>query len=84
MSDTDCRQDLPTGLLIDGEWTNAADGKTVAVIDPATGEAADQHRRRRAGRRDGGARRRLGRGSGLGGDPAPRSGPRSSARRSTR
>jgi succinate-semialdehyde dehydrogenase/glutarate-semialdehyde dehydrogenase len=30
--------DLPTGLLINGEWTAAADGRTVAVIDPATGE----------------------------------------------
>ena len=30
--------DLPTGLLINGEWTDADDGATVAVIDPATGE----------------------------------------------
>ncbi|HEU5485123.1 MAG TPA: NAD-dependent succinate-semialdehyde dehydrogenase [Microlunatus sp.] len=30
--------DLPTGLLIDGAWTSAADGATVPVIDPATGD----------------------------------------------
>ena len=38
MSDTRLPQGLPTGLLINGEWVSAADGKTVAVIDPATGE----------------------------------------------
>ncbi|HEY5787901.1 MAG TPA: NAD-dependent succinate-semialdehyde dehydrogenase [Microlunatus sp.] len=38
MSDTRLPKDLPTGLLINGEWASAADGKTVAVIDPATGE----------------------------------------------
>ena len=38
MSDTRLPADLPTGLLINGVWTSAADGKTVAVIDPATGE----------------------------------------------
>jgi succinate-semialdehyde dehydrogenase/glutarate-semialdehyde dehydrogenase len=29
--------DVPTGLLIDGEWRPAASGRTVAVTDPATG-----------------------------------------------
>ena len=38
MTDTRLPTDLPNGLLINGEWTNAADGRTVAVIDPATGE----------------------------------------------
>jgi succinate-semialdehyde dehydrogenase/glutarate-semialdehyde dehydrogenase len=38
MTDTRLPTDLPTGLLIDGEWRSAADGRTVAVIDPATGE----------------------------------------------
>ena len=38
MSDTGLPTDLPTGLLINGEWTSSADGQTVAVIDPATGE----------------------------------------------
>lgn len=30
--------ELPTGLLIDGEWRDASDGATFGVIDPATGE----------------------------------------------
>ncbi len=30
--------DLPTGLLIDGEWVDASGGDTIAVIDPATGD----------------------------------------------
>jgi succinate-semialdehyde dehydrogenase/glutarate-semialdehyde dehydrogenase len=30
--------DLPTGLLINGEWVDASEGGTLAVIDPATGE----------------------------------------------
>jgi len=38
MTDSRLPKDLPTGLLINGEWAGAADGKTVAVIDPATGE----------------------------------------------
>ena len=38
MTDSRLPQDLPTGLLINGEWASAADGETVAVIDPATGE----------------------------------------------
>ena len=38
MTDSRLPQDLPTGVLINGEWTSAADGRTVAVIDPATGE----------------------------------------------
>ncbi|HEU4547554.1 MAG TPA: NAD-dependent succinate-semialdehyde dehydrogenase [Microlunatus sp.] len=38
MTDTRLPTDLPNDLLINGEWTNAADGRTVAVIDPATGE----------------------------------------------
>lgn len=29
---------VPTGLLIDGQWREAAGGKTVAVNDPATGD----------------------------------------------
>ncbi|MCJ1706613.1 NAD-dependent succinate-semialdehyde dehydrogenase [Microbacterium sp. VKM Ac-2923] len=29
---------VPTGLLINGEWREAAGGKTVAVNDPATGD----------------------------------------------
>jgi succinate-semialdehyde dehydrogenase/glutarate-semialdehyde dehydrogenase len=37
-STADLPADLPTGLLINGEWLTAADGQTVAVIDPATGE----------------------------------------------
>ena len=28
--------DVPTGLLIGGEWTGGRDGNTIAVIDPAT------------------------------------------------
>jgi succinate-semialdehyde dehydrogenase/glutarate-semialdehyde dehydrogenase len=38
MTDSRLPQDLPTGLLINGEWASAADGETVAVIDPATGD----------------------------------------------
>jgi succinate-semialdehyde dehydrogenase / glutarate-semialdehyde dehydrogenase len=30
--------DLPTSLLINGDWVDATGGGTVAVIDPATGE----------------------------------------------
>ncbi|MFB0839114.1 NAD-dependent succinate-semialdehyde dehydrogenase, partial [Arthrobacter sp. E44] len=29
---------VPTGLLIDGEWRDAASGKTFDVEDPATGK----------------------------------------------
>jgi succinate-semialdehyde dehydrogenase/glutarate-semialdehyde dehydrogenase len=29
---------VPTGLYIDGEWQPAADGRTFAVENPATGE----------------------------------------------
>jgi succinate-semialdehyde dehydrogenase / glutarate-semialdehyde dehydrogenase len=29
---------VPTGLLIDGEWRDASDGKTFDVTDPATGK----------------------------------------------
>ena len=38
MTDTGLPQDLPTGVLINGEWSGAADGRTVAVINPATGD----------------------------------------------
>ena len=30
--------DLPTGLLINGEWTDSSTGATISVIDPSTGE----------------------------------------------
>ena len=30
--------DLPTGLLINGEWTESATGGTIGVVDPSTGE----------------------------------------------
>lgn len=39
---TDAERELlarvPTGLLVDGVWQPAADGRTFAVVDPATGE----------------------------------------------
>ncbi len=38
MSETGLPQGLPTGVLINGEWGDAADGRTIAVINPATGE----------------------------------------------
>ncbi|CAN5240571.1 NAD-dependent succinate-semialdehyde dehydrogenase [soil metagenome] len=31
--------EVPKGLLIGGEWRDAAEGATLAVLDPATGEA---------------------------------------------
>jgi succinate-semialdehyde dehydrogenase/glutarate-semialdehyde dehydrogenase len=42
--DTDIRTgaqlpaDLPTGLLINGEWIESAAGGTISVVDPSTGE----------------------------------------------
>jgi len=36
-SDTDAFLRAPPGLLIDGEWSPAAEGQTIDVIDPATG-----------------------------------------------
>ncbi|MFT4167037.1 MAG: NAD-dependent succinate-semialdehyde dehydrogenase [Microlunatus sp.] len=30
--------DLPTGLLINGEWTSGSTGRTIPVLNPATGE----------------------------------------------
>ncbi len=39
---TDAERELlarvPTGLLVDGAWQPSADGRTFAVVDPATGE----------------------------------------------
>ncbi|MBF4603316.1 NAD-dependent succinate-semialdehyde dehydrogenase [Curtobacterium sp. VKM Ac-2884] len=39
---TDAERELlarvPTGLLVDGTWQSSADGRTFAVVDPATGE----------------------------------------------
>ena len=29
---------VPTGILINGQWRDASDGKTLDVHDPATGE----------------------------------------------
>lgn len=34
----DLRERLPTGLLIDGAWVPAQDGRTLDVIDPSTGD----------------------------------------------
>jgi len=34
--------DLPTGLLINGEWVDASGGDTITVIDPATGDGLTQ------------------------------------------
>ena len=44
--------DVPTRLLIGGEWTGGRGGGTMPVIDPATedalAEVAERHRRGRA------------------------------------
>ena len=73
----------PKQLLIGGEWRDGTGGATLAVEDPATGEAVLRGRRRHPGRREGRARRRL-RGPGRRG-PRPRrtSAPRSSTARSS-
>ena len=46
---------VPTGLLVDGTWQQAADDATFPVVDPSTGETllriADATARRRTGGR---------------------------------
>src|SRR6185312_11726276 len=34
--------DLPTGLLINGEWIAGRGGDTISVVDPATGDELTQ------------------------------------------
>ena len=52
--------DLPTGLLINGEWTESATGGTIGVVDPVDRRGTHLDRRRHPGRR----RRRTGCGRG--------------------
>ena len=51
----------PRQLFINGQWTDAASGKTFETPNPATGETLAQHRRgRRRGHRPGCPGRALG------------------------
>lgn len=38
MTEKETLEQVPTGLFIDGEWRDSADGSTIEVEDPATGE----------------------------------------------